>query len=248
MTMTHREQLRENYEDALFAMWMDDFAQSRGEAFLAENERLQDDPGAAVSPDLRRKNLRLIRRLCQRAGRSQTARGMGRSALRFVLVAAVLLALFGAAYALSPSFRAGTLNLLMQLDERAASFQLTEESADDPVNVPTVEVNWLPEGYIGDAPIIDRIQTTINCSNAFGDSVQISVFWDDGTLYNLDIEDAEIFENLDINGKHAILTIKYGLTRIGWADNSLGAYIYVDSAALTREELIQVAEGILITP
>jgi len=247
-TMTHREQLQENYEDALFAVWMDDFAQSRGEELLAENERLQADPSAAVPPELREKNLRHIHRQLQRTSQSRTARFVGRKVLRFALVAAVLLALFGAAYALSPTFRAGTLNLLLQIDERAASFQLAEESEVNPVDVPTVEINWLPDGYRIYAPLVDRIQTTTSCSNSLGDTVQVSVFWNQHTSYDIDIEDAEIFESLSIHGKPAVLTIKHGLTRIAWADEALSCYIYIDSAALSREDLIRVAEGIVITP
>lgn len=39
--MTKREQLREEYEDALFALMMDEFAVAEGEKALEENERLK---------------------------------------------------------------------------------------------------------------------------------------------------------------------------------------------------------------
>ena len=41
--MTKREQLREEYEDALFALMMDEFAVAEGEKALEENERLKKD-------------------------------------------------------------------------------------------------------------------------------------------------------------------------------------------------------------
>lgn len=44
--MTDRKQMEYNYEDALFALWMDDLARSRGEKLIEENERLQADPSA----------------------------------------------------------------------------------------------------------------------------------------------------------------------------------------------------------
>ena len=40
--MTKREQLREEYEDALFALMMDEFAVAEGEKALEENERLKN--------------------------------------------------------------------------------------------------------------------------------------------------------------------------------------------------------------
>ena len=42
--MTKREQLREEYEDALFALMMDEFAVAEGEKALEENVRLKIDP------------------------------------------------------------------------------------------------------------------------------------------------------------------------------------------------------------
>lgn len=247
--MTHREELLENYEDALFAMWMHDLANLRGEALMEENERLQADPEAAVPAAVRQKNLNLIQRELQKAGRCQSARATGRRLLRLVLVAAVLLALFSAAYALSPEFRSGTLNLLMQIDEKAASFQLTPaESSEAHSDLPTVVVSWLPEGYKGNAPIADRFQTIINCTNPADNLIQVSVFWNHNTNYSIDIEDADVYEDLIIQGNPAILTIKDGLLSIFWADEALGVYVYVDSDVLTRSELIQVAEGVILSP
>lgn len=39
--MTKREKLLEQYEDALFSLLMDEFAESEGKAALEENERLK---------------------------------------------------------------------------------------------------------------------------------------------------------------------------------------------------------------
>ena len=48
--MTRRENLRDQYEDALFALLMDDLAWQEGERLLELNERLKNDPDADV-PD-----------------------------------------------------------------------------------------------------------------------------------------------------------------------------------------------------
>ena len=42
--MTKREKLLEQYEDALFSLLMDEFAESEGKAALEENARLKADP------------------------------------------------------------------------------------------------------------------------------------------------------------------------------------------------------------
>jgi len=46
--MTNRERIEDNYEDALFAVWMDDFARRLGAKYMEENERLNNTPEAAV--------------------------------------------------------------------------------------------------------------------------------------------------------------------------------------------------------
>ena len=50
--MTRHEELRDNYEDALFALLMDEFAEREGERLLEENERLKLDPDNVISDEL----------------------------------------------------------------------------------------------------------------------------------------------------------------------------------------------------
>lgn len=60
--MKTREQLQEEYEDALFALLMYDVAELEGRHAAEENERLLNDPNARVPEDLDRKCLQLINR------------------------------------------------------------------------------------------------------------------------------------------------------------------------------------------
>ena len=46
--MNRKEQLQEQYEDALFALLMDDMMEEEGRQLLEENERLKQEPSAAV--------------------------------------------------------------------------------------------------------------------------------------------------------------------------------------------------------
>ena len=248
--MTNRERLEENYEDALFAMWMNDFAQRRGEQFLEENERLQNDPEAAVPEKLQRKNLNLIYRELRRNSQHFAFKRIRKAALQFVAAVAIMAALFGAAYALSPEFRAGTLNVLMQLDERAASFQLVEDESaapEMPALMPNVTVGWLPEGYVGADAVQSRLQATIDYTNANGDLIRVRVFTDDQTFYSLDTEDADLSVPLTIHEQPALLIEKEGMLRILWADTSSGTYIFVSSSSVDADMLTQVAESVSVS-
>ena len=55
--MTRREKLQEQYEDALFALLMDDLAIAEGKSAEEENEQLKNDPKYAVPPEVRQRCL-----------------------------------------------------------------------------------------------------------------------------------------------------------------------------------------------
>lgn len=77
MSGENRQQLLENYEDALFALLMDDFAEREGEKLKAENERLKQDPAAQPSEELDQKCRRIIRAEYAKAQRKQLAHSAG---------------------------------------------------------------------------------------------------------------------------------------------------------------------------
>ena len=60
--MTRHEELQDNYEDALFALLMDEFAEREGERLLEENERLKSDPDIVISDELDRQCIKKINR------------------------------------------------------------------------------------------------------------------------------------------------------------------------------------------
>lgn len=122
--MTRKEQLREQYEDALFALLMDEVAASEGNRALEENERLKRDPDAAVPEETQQKCLQFIEQQFRaRSGRSarRTAFQIFRNVSMVALLAALL---FTAACAMSPVLRQKTLNFMMETFSDHAVFSL----------------------------------------------------------------------------------------------------------------------------
>lgn len=76
--MNRREQLQDQYEDALFALLMDEIATIEGQKAEEENRRLQNDPSAAVPEDLDRRCMQLIHRHFAK----QKARAAGRFTIK----------------------------------------------------------------------------------------------------------------------------------------------------------------------
>lgn len=124
--MTNREKLKENYEDALFALLMDEVAQREGERALELNRQLQSDPNAAVPEDIQRHCEETIRIAFTK---KQRRKNFGK-VLKMLAVAAVVGALmFTAAFAASEKFRASTLNALMTVLDKGTDITFRNNSA-----------------------------------------------------------------------------------------------------------------------
>ena len=145
--MTRREELQEAYEDAMFALLMDYVAESEGKKALEENRALQEDPDAEVPQEVRRACLKEI----NRAFRKQSARSVGRITMKVInkvaIVALVGTLLFSTAFAVSPEFRAGTLNMLVNTLNESVDFQFSSGSVPEKSSLEDLKPSWVPEGY-----------------------------------------------------------------------------------------------------
>lgn len=119
--MNRKDLIYESYEDALFALLMDEVADKEGELLLKENEQLNLDPGAALPDELDRKCRRTIKRAFSVQSRRNAARAIGRAMSKAAVIALVVVLLFSTAYALVPEIRVRTLNLLIEKSSVAAS-------------------------------------------------------------------------------------------------------------------------------
>ncbi len=160
--MANRETRKEQYEDALFALLMDEMAQEDGEELLRLNEALKQDPNAAVPEAVQHRCEKVIgtafsRRQFQTTGR-RTARWFGR-----LLLAAILgILLFSAAFALSEDVRVATLNIVLEVMDDHTRITFEEDpsggagqsgSAGQPDTTSGLEyhyniaLEWIPEGF-----------------------------------------------------------------------------------------------------
>lgn len=242
--MTNRERLLENYEDALFALLMDDVARAEGERLIRENEALQTDPRAAVPDDIDLRCRRTIQRAFAKLGHSMTAARWGKRIGKVAVVAAIISTLFISAYASSPSFRAGTLNLLLEIDDKLATWQFNDgglpqlpEGTDEAKEI-GFDIGSIPKGYtITDIESFPN-QTHIQCENTHGIKIYVDVFEvGNAAAFAYDTEDADYYEEINIKGFPAILVDKDGTMSIAWADERQGSFYSVFSADATTEEL-----------
>lgn len=249
--MTHRDTLYANYEDALFALMMDSVVQSEGKRLLAEKERLEQDPDAALSEALQRRCMKTI----DRAFAKQKRRAAGRTAKKIFkllpLVAVIIAAMAVLAYAAFPEFRADVLNLLLRNNTSSIDWSFVDDKGIDAQSdipeSPTFSVQ-LPSGYMLSEywNNIDTEQATYLHQNDETHSITISVLHSGYTATNTDIEDVDYYEQATIQGYEAMLTVKNGLTRITWGDPAVQCYVTLKATGMDFSTAKQIAESVIV--
>lgn len=239
--MTRREQLQEQYEEALFALLMDEVAVIEGQKALEENERIKNDPSARVPEEI---DIH-CRKLIERRFTSKTIRQVGHTTYiafrRVAVVALVGAMLFGATFAASPTLRRNTLNLLIEVSDIDTSLRLrgTQESL-----APTISsfiVGWIPEGFQLVSENRDRFSTGARYESENGGFIDIYLDYRgvENGVFSIDTEDAAV-QRVNINGNTALLIEKEQEFHIAWLDEERTCFIDIFAKGITEEEIIKI--------
>lgn len=242
--MTRHERLLDNYEDALFALLMEEAMEEEGIKLLEENERLKNDPGAASFADLDKRCIQAMNRAFRKerlSNAGHTAYRVFRQVAVFVLAAAVL---FTTAFAASETVRVATLNFISK-----AFFdhmEIRPGKANPPVsegNPLDFEVGWLPEGF----ELLDSDKTSTSAleyyTKSTGGTMMVSAdILNKGSFVAIDTENAEI-ENIIINGLQAQIITKDYINIVIYIEE-YDCVISVTGVDVSRGNLIKVAENI----
>lgn len=245
--MNKDDRLRENYEEALFAILMDKVAQEQGTQLLEENERLKDDPDAAVPPELDQKSLETIRRaLSGRRRRTTHTAGWYLSRLAIAILAALFL--FVIAYATVPDLRLRTLEMLIQNSDVSSRLSFAfggNENATGTSERQKLAGYTLPdisESYA----VVDQVETDyeswIEYAHANGATIQIKFNNASDTFYN--IEEDDTTEPVNVHGYEGELLEKDGKVYLTWYDSENEKVILIITKGVSREMVLAYAEQI----
>ena len=146
--MTQKEQLWENYEDAVFAILMDAVAEQEGEKGLQLMEELEHDPSAQVPEEVQRRAEKTIRKAFAAQSR-RSARHVGFRMFQRIAVAVLVIVLTTVcAFAAFPEIRTGILNMIADVYEDHTDFSFTTNASNsDPASDYKVELAWIPDGF-----------------------------------------------------------------------------------------------------
>ena len=252
--MTRREELQEAYGDAMFALLMDYVAESEGKKALEENRALQEDPDAEVPQEVRRACLKEIRR----AFRKKSARSVGRITMKVInkvaLVALLGTLLFSTAFAVSPEFRSGTLNILFNTFDDSVDIRISSQTVSERVELEDLRPNWLPTDFelVEEDGAAGSFWTYYR--NDQGDRLEVNL----STGAGFDTEGATI-ESIQIHGLPAYLIDQtnvdgesHGIIKVIVVNEAQGYILSVMSiphsseapVLIDRDEIIQIAKSI----
>lgn len=252
--MTMREELQEAYEDAMFALLMDYVAESEGKKALEENRALQEDPDAEVPQEVRRACLKEI----NRAFRKKSARSVGRITMKVInkvaLVALLGTLLFSTAFAVSPEFRVGTLNMLIDTINGGVSFQISAQPVSERTKLKDLYPSYIPGEYV----LTDEGEFTdsywVYYQNKQGDRLEIRL----SPSGRFDMEGVEL-EFIQVCGLQAYVIDQTGLVgddhgtvKVIVMNEAEGYILSVSSlphsntapAPIDRDSIIKIAESI----
>lgn len=256
--MTRHERLREAYEEALFALLMEDVSEEEGARLIEENRRLQEDPSAAVPEEVDRRCLKAIKKSFSKERRRQagrvTCRVLGNVSMAIVLC----MLLFVTAFAASPKLRVTTLNLLIEISDTSAELTLVQSGADGPhsEDADGVTAGYAFGGYllpeqVGDFCAVnssmDRRSLYVEYRDSGGKLFQVMVTRAGNNSHSVDAEDADCVDELQVFGCDGLLIEKGGSAHLVWGDTQRGVYVDIYGAGFDTETILEFSGGIELT-
>lgn len=249
--MTRKERLREQYEDALFALIMEEAAEAEGQKALEENRRLRDSGELAIPDGLRQRCHRAIAKGFAGQELRRVGRGVSRVVTKVALVALVGMLLLTTVFAASEDFRVKTLNLALEIFEDHTEITLTPDesiiaSSVDSV-VPQLTAGWVPDGFA----LVEEGENSAMAWKEFqneeaGTQISITVFNLRTGRMSVDTEDAEMLP-IQINGADAFIIndTEDEIIQIIWQEDAASEWlIYVVGMGVSEEMLMKTAESI----
>lgn len=249
--MTRKERLREQYEDALFALIMEEAAEAEGQKALEENRRLRDSGELAIPDGLRQRCHRAIAKGFAGQELRRVGRGVSRVVTKVALVALVGMLLLTTVFAASEDFRVKTLNLALEIFEDHTEITLTPDesiiaSSVDSV-VPQLTAGWVPDGFA----LVEEGENSAMAWKDFqneeaGTQISITVFNLRTGRMSVDTEDAEMLP-IQINGADAFIIndTEDEIIQIIWQEDVASEWlIYVVGMGVSEEMLMKTAESI----
>ena len=246
--MTQKEQLWENYEDAVFAILMDAVAEQEGEKGLQLMEELEHDPSAQVPEEVQRRAEKTIRKAFAAKNREPVKRFTFKVVQRIAVAVLVVVITTACAFAAFPEMRSNVINTVIKICEDHTDITFADMGDGDCASKNyQITPNWLPEGF----ELSEEGDTSVSIWKLYRNTTDGNIYISETTAENnsmaVDTEDAKVSQ-IKIKNYDATLVIK---DEMNW--NCLifsipekGVVIYIDSEFIPYQDIIRVAEELSV--
>ena len=242
--MTQKEQLWENYEDAVFAILMDAVAEQEGEKGLQLMEELEHDPSAQVPEEVQKRAEKTIRKAFAAKKRESMKHFTFKVAQRIAIAVFAAAVLAAGTFAAFPEVRANLYNLIIREYEDHTEFDYTEQFSDEYSSADfTIEPGWLPDGFT----LSDEGDTYTSVYKTYqnGSDAMIRIVKNvlSGGSLAVDTENAKV-TSITIQNHEATLIEKEEWSMIVISRPDIDEVTYLDGTAVSSDILIKVAQNL----
>lgn len=248
--MTRKEQLRDNYEDALFALLMESVIEKEGKRLLRENERINADPAFEVPEEVNQRCIKTIKTAFAKKNRKTAGKIIYRVFSNVAAVVVLCGLLFTMAYAAIPEVRVKTLNLLIEVSDVSTKLTLQGKGPEADTNAVFPETSnegivlmgyqfpAVPEGFALN-PVLSQAKPNFEKLYYEGENGSYIVYStsriSEETPLNVDTQNTDYIQEIEIHGYTGLLIIKERCTHIVWADTDQAVFCAVLCKGLDTE-------------
>lgn len=243
--MNRREQLFQQCEDDIFSLLMLDYAEQEGARLEAENQRLKQDPEAAIPDSAYQKGLKAIQRGMRARRRRKLARGANVVLHRVAVAVLIGVLLFTTAFAISPAFREGVRNLVVSMTAESADLELvTTEAAVGSDLLSHYVFPDCPEEFTLTSDKINDVQRWQLYYDTSGNFIYFAVQQADDKSFSVDTENSENAIPLQIHEFEGILVEKDGTCNIVYADTTHNTFVQLYCKGIDQETALTLISNI----
>lgn len=243
--MKSREQLRNDYEEALFELIMDEVVEFEGELLRRENSRLRRE-GLDIPDEVDARCRETINCAFENIKKQQEIRRT-KTVWKTILIAALVSCLlFTTVYATVPAVRTATLNFVVEITQNVAIFKFfgDEQTSEGVSSVsPQYRMNYIPFGFEFSDSGADEYSMWESYISENGRIDFSAVCGDASMLYGVDLEDC-VYEELTINGCSGLFTEKNERFHVVLYDDSSGVIIDIVCNGLSKNDVLMIAQGV----
>ena len=244
--MTRWEELKENYEDALLRLMMDETAENEGRGLLEESEHLKNDPDSAVPEGLNERCLRAIQVELNKKRKPRKLPGIRKIVnIAACFVCAVML-LFTSAYAAIPELRVATLNLMIESSNVSTELTLAQDNAATPISgtILGYTIPTMPKGFACVEEKVREDVAILSFNDGNENQVRLTVMCGFGTKLGVDTENADSVESIEFGSLTGLVVEKGNCVYIAVGDTEKDIFIYLDCTGIEKESALEILYSI----